>query len=70
MKIIFKVIFDTESGSYTADTDSVKTANDKASVEDIASKVSKMFKELSKKYYKKILQQNGYVSKLDKEEMN
>jgi hypothetical protein len=68
MKIIFKVIFDTESGSYTAD--SVKTANDKASVEDIASKVSKMFKELSKKYYKKILQQNGYVSKLDKEEMN
>jgi phosphoenolpyruvate carboxylase len=71
MKIIFKVIFDTESGDYSADTDSIKSENDKASVEEIAEKVSSMFTELSTKYYNKILTKaTNYIEKINKEEMN
>lgn len=71
MKIEFTVIFDTETGKYTADTKGIDNSQPKTkSLVDIADMVSKMFVELSKKYYSKILKENNYVTKKDKEEMN
>lgn len=71
MKIIFKIIFDTESGEYSADTDTVKSNSDTASVEEIAEKTSTMFTELARKYYNKILTKaTDYIEKQDEDLIN
>lgn len=71
MKIEFTIVFDTETGSYSSNTKGVDNSEPKTkSLVEIANMISKMFVELSKKYHSKILKDNNYMTKKEKEEMN
>lgn len=72
MKIVFTVTFDTETGEYESDTKSARdeTSPQTKTLVEVANMVSQMFVELSKKYYKKILKENNYITDKEKQEMN
>jgi hypothetical protein len=71
MKIVFTISFDTETGEYESNTKGIEDSTPKTkTLLEIADSVSAMFIELSKKYYKRILKEDDYITKKEIEEMN